>query len=148
MNTARQGRYKITWLSNAVKAENNRPSVALGICEYSKKIAFMCPSDDALTLLLLHDLYIINGECEEGRRCLCRSCPHNKTTASSLGASSKRLRGIRAGQLENVHRLLPEIERPLKKEIESIDWREKQIILHFEKVPLKLAHIDSKESPR
>jgi len=60
------------------------------------------------------------------------------TTASSLSASSERWRGTKAYQLETLQRMLNEIERILGIEIDSINWREKQIILDFEKVPVKI----------
>jgi hypothetical protein len=134
----KQGHYKITWLTNAVKAENNPHILAVGVCEYSKRIAFVTDSNDILTLLCVHDLYITAGKCEEGRWCLCKSCPYNKTTASSLSASSPRWRGTKSHQLETLHKMMAEFERILKEKIESIDWSEKQIILEFEKVPIKV----------
>jgi len=139
-----QQRYKIAWLVNAFKVKGSRHSFALGVCEYSKKIAFMVGSDDVVTQLMVHDLYI-NGECEEGRRCLCRSCPHNETTALSLGASAERWRVTTAAKLEKLHQHLAETERHLKGEIDSIDWHEKQVVLHFEKTLVVLASVDSQE---
>jgi len=137
--------YKITWLSNAFKSSKYRRSIALGVCEYSRKIAFAVASDDVLTQLVVHDLYIVNGECEEGRHCLCKSCPYNKTTTSSLGASAERWRGIKESELENIHRRLAEIEEILIDEINSIDWQEKQIILQFEKTPIVLTRVRKQE---
>jgi hypothetical protein len=139
MSGAEQGHYKITWLSNAVMAEGYKRSIALGICEYSKKIAFAALSDDILTLMGVHDLYIENGVCEEGRRCLCNSCPYNRTTATSLGTSSKQWSGIRSNQLKRIRQRSVKIEELLKKRIDSINWHEKQIIIHFEKVPIKVS---------
>jgi hypothetical protein len=136
----KQGHFKITWLTNAIKAENNQHILAVGICEYSKRIAFVTDSNDILTLFAVCNLYIIDGECEEGRRCLCKSCPYNKTTASSLSASSPRWRGTNSFQLETLHKMMAEFERILEKEIESINWYEKQMIYDFKKVPIKVRH--------
>lgn len=145
MNGLTEKRYKITWLNNAFKVKGSSHSFAFGVCEYSRKIAFMVVSEDILTQFVVHDLYIVNGECEEGYRCLCRSCPYNKTTASSLSASSMRWKGIKAAGLKRLHQHLAQIEGFLKKEIDSINWQEKQIILHFEKTPIMIAKVDSQQ---
>ena len=145
MSDTVQKRYKITWLNNAFKVKGSKHSLAFGVCEHSKKIAFVTVSDDVLTQLVVHDLYIVNSECEEGRCCLCRSCPLNETTASSLSASGKRWRGTKAAVLKRMHKRLAKIEKILKREIDSIDWQKKQVVLHFEKTPIVLARVDSQE---
>jgi hypothetical protein len=128
--------YKITWISNAFKVEETGASFSVGVCEFSKKVAFLTDSDDLVMQLTVHDLYIIEGKCEEGCRCLCKSCPYNTTTATSLARSSKKWRKIKAKEFQRLCDHMQRVTSLLKKEIDGVNWLAKQLVAHFEEPPI------------
>lgn len=118
--------YKIKWLVNAVKLKGYKDSLSVGVCESTKKIAFLRDSTvtlEASDVLVLYDVNVVNGECEERKGCLCSSCRFNETTAASLRASTLSLRDITLEELEKLYQRVAIIEKDLKSYIDSFDWQ-------------------------
>lgn len=58
----------------------------VGVCGFTHRV-FKLGADrgpGALEVVLVNDLYIVNGKCEEARRCLARQCPLNRTPESVI----------------------------------------------------------------
>jgi hypothetical protein len=57
-----------------------------GMCGFSHRIFRVSPNVGigALQIIVVTDLIIQNGRCEEAKRCLARECPLNKTPESTI----------------------------------------------------------------
>lgn len=138
--TEERRQYKIKWLINAVKLKGYKGSLSVGVCESTKKIALLRDSMitlEAVDVLVLYDVNVVNGKCEEGRRCLCSSCHFNETTAASLGATTLLFKGITPEQFEELSRRVANLEVGLKSYIESFDWQS-SANAWFDKPPLTI----------
>ena len=73
-----EGKYPITWYIDAIQFnKRNASKASIGICGYSKKIAFI--SNNLINILVMKDLYADDKlGCEDAEHCLCKSCKFNK----------------------------------------------------------------------
>jgi hypothetical protein len=82
--------YPIHWLLNAVENRvegvETRVAQSLAICSYSNQIFSWALWDDEKTTsetirpMIIRDLIIENGKCEQGGECLYLQCPYNQTS--------------------------------------------------------------------
>jgi len=132
-------RAAITWFDNVVDLGRGYV-MALGLCEYSKGVAFIAvynpnkPIDDEfLKLLVVKD--VLYGEwkgkdsCDDAEWCLNLKCPYNKARAkrfAKYGVKNKKM-------LERLHRLAEDAKEKLNLEPQG------PIVLSYRKPPLKRA---------
>ncbi len=67
-----------------IKGKGKKGLEWLGICGFSKRVCKVAPPNDMMTVLVVNNLYVTNGVCEEGTRCVDKDCPLNKTTWESF----------------------------------------------------------------
>lgn len=74
-------RVPIAWIEERVVLHGTRKRTMLGVCGESHRICKIATT--MMTPIVVTDLYIQRGVCEEGRRCLDFDCPMNTTTRES-----------------------------------------------------------------
>lgn len=87
----RAEKYGFIW-TMADKLFKTRLKQFVGICGKSGRIAKVASERDALTLLVVQDVYVSGDTCEEGKRCLDFQCSLNETTWASFAASINKKR--------------------------------------------------------
>lgn len=119
----------IQWMINAVKFPGG--TLHLGFCQKTKKIAIVAP-EPGIEPLFIKDAYVKpeSEECEEQSRCLCVSCPFNKTTWKSYKKQTKVGKPIRnKADFENWIDQRKKMEKKLEEEgkIKELFKEEKSI---------------------
>ena len=116
------GRYTITWHCGVAKIEGLREVISLGVCEYSGGVAFIAVYDpnrpvtsEFLKTITIHDIYIENGICSDGRFCMNLSCPYNR---ADIGYFKKKY-GLTRKMLEKLHKIFENIREDLNLEVKE-----------------------------
>jgi hypothetical protein len=83
--------YPILWakVKDVLALPSNRKRDAdfwLGICGFSKRVCKIKAPSDLMSIMVIHNLYIEKGRCEEREGCLDYNCPLNRTTWESFKA--------------------------------------------------------------
>lgn len=109
----------ITWYCQAVKlSKRSSQVISFGICSYQNNVAFIAiynphatMNEESLKPLIIHDVYVEDGECEDACHCLNVDCPLNKADLDYF----KRKLGVRSDKkLQDLHILFEQIKRDLK----------------------------------
>ena len=121
-----QTKIKIQWLVDVVGAGDGR--VSLGFCEAEPlRVAFVAPNTGMAVLLpmVVRDAYITMKGCEEGKRCLVKTCRYNCTTFTSYrnSATWKKNSLPRAKNFDILLTRVAEWESMLANDIQTIDWQ-------------------------
>jgi hypothetical protein len=89
-------KFPFIWVLTKMKGK--RKNIWLGFCGKTYHVSKIAA--DMLSPLVIQDLYI-NGECEEGGRCLYFQCPHNFTTEHSLREAYKSKTTFKANPMKS-----------------------------------------------
>ena len=112
-----KNKYPIFWIVS------HKSKVAYGICGYKGKAFTMTSRNDYLTIGMVVDFFITDGECEEAKRCLCLDCKYNKTTIESFAKaksiSVKRLSKKWGKLVAKVNSVVVDINQLFQKSLHS-----------------------------
>lgn len=120
-------KYIINWITNGVSLKAKGP-INVGICERTKRIATI--SEHFIKPLIVRDTFVLDAQCEEGTRCLDRSCVFNKTTWKSY-ASSMNFAWMTEKQFVWLIELINSIQQALQETIDGLSW-DRPMISAFE----------------
>lgn len=78
------GKYPVKWCINGLELEGSENLGHLGICGYSRNVAFLDGNPNPAQLIEIRDIFIKNGDCSNSEHCLDLKCKYNKTTGHSF----------------------------------------------------------------
>lgn len=77
------GKYPVKWCINCLELGGSGDLSHLGICGYSKNVAFLDGNSSPAQLIEIRNISMKNEDCSNSEHCLDFKCKHNKTTGHS-----------------------------------------------------------------